>query len=352
MTEVYDLVLLGSAGRNQMHRADGSIEPILGGPLFHSALATTWSDRRVAVVTRMAKEDRDLLESLRDASISVFVSPAPQTTRSHIFYASDNVDDRRHVLETSAGPFSMADLPPIESRLIHLVGVNRVEFSLGFMLALRDRGLAFSVDMQALIRRADPRTGDVTYEDYPHKRQVAAMAEKVKLDIVEAGLLTGTTDLEQAAIRFEQWGTPEVMVTSADGALVRHEGRTFFERFSNGNDSGRTGRGDTVFAAYLLRRMDFGAAESLRFAVALASIKMESPGPFSGTLADVLDRIDEEQSCGRLVPRASALRSPGVNTMSSVDEQPRRPPHQRDVDSRIRDGVPRSPCSLLAERAS
>jgi hypothetical protein len=28
--------------------------------------------------------------------------------------------------------------------------------------------------------------------------------------------------------------------------------------------------------------------ESLRFAVALASIKMESPGPFRGTLSDVL----------------------------------------------------------------
>jgi len=32
-------------------------------------------------------------------------------------------------------------------------------------------------------------------------------------------------------------------------------------------------------------------AESLKFAAALVSIKMETPGPFQGTLADVLARM-------------------------------------------------------------
>jgi sugar/nucleoside kinase (ribokinase family) len=288
---VYDLVFVGNAGLNEMHRFDGTTEPILGGPLFHGALATSWSDKRVAVVTRIAVADADLLEPLRKAGITVFVSPAPETTRSHIYYLSDNVDDRRHVLEKTAGPLSFADLPPIEARLLHLVGVNRIEFPLDFMTDLRDRGLAFSIDMQALVRNADAQTGVVTYEDYPHKRQVAVMAEKIKLDVVEAELLTGTSDLEQAAIRFEEWGTSEVMVTSAAGALVRHERETYFEPFTNRNVTGRTGRGDATFGSYMARRVDFGVADSLKFAVALASIKMETPGPFLGTLEQVLDRM-------------------------------------------------------------
>jgi sugar/nucleoside kinase (ribokinase family) len=73
--------------------------------------------------------------------------------------------------------------------------------------------------------------------------------------------------------------------------LARCGGKSFFEPYSNKNLKGRTGRGDTTFGAYLCRRMDYPVAESLQFAAALASIKMESPGPFRGSLKDVLDRI-------------------------------------------------------------
>ena len=291
MSDYYDLVLVGSFGRNEMHRFDGSAEPILGGPIVQCALATSWSDKRVAVVTRMAEADTDLLELLREAGLAVFVSPTPETTRSHIFYLSEDVDDRRHVLETTAGSFSLADLPPIDARLWHLVGHNRLEFPLEFMTDLRRHGIAFSIDLQALVRAPDPQTGAVVYGDYPRKREVAAMAEKIKLDAVEAELLTGTADLEQAAIKIEQWGTPEVMVTSAAGALVRREGKTYFERFSNRGTAGRTGRGDTAFGSYLIRRIDYGVADALKFAVALTSIKMETAGPFAGTLDDVLRRM-------------------------------------------------------------
>jgi sugar/nucleoside kinase (ribokinase family) len=44
-------------------------------------------------------------------------------------------------------------------------------------------------------------------------------------------------------------------------------------------------------AAYLARRMDRDAPEALKFAAALVSIKMETPGPFVGTLDDVLARM-------------------------------------------------------------
>jgi sugar/nucleoside kinase (ribokinase family) len=118
--------------------------------------------------------------------------------------------------------------------------------------------------------------------------------DKVKLDIVEAKVLTGTDDLEQAARQFEAWGSPETLVTHAEGVLARVNGTTYYEKFSNRTTVGRTGRGDTTFAAYLARRSDHDVAESLEFAAALVSIKMETPGPFQGTLADVLTRMKED----------------------------------------------------------
>jgi hypothetical protein len=45
----------------------------------------------------------------------------------------------------------------------------------------------------------------------------------------------------------------------------------------------------------MARRLDHGPAESLKFAAAMVSIKMETPGPFKGTLADVLARMDSDQ---------------------------------------------------------
>ncbi len=75
--------------------------------------------------------------------------------------------------------------------------------------------------------------------------------------------------------------------------LAQVNGKTFYEKFSNRSAVGRTGRGDTTFAAYLAWRLDHNVAESLRFAAALVSIKMETPGPFNGTLAEVLARMQE-----------------------------------------------------------
>jgi len=73
---------------------------------------------------------------------------------------------------------------------------------------------------------------------------------------------------------------------------VRHPHRDH-DLFTNRNQSGRTGRGDTTISAYLARRKTHPPTEALRFAAALASIKMETPGPFAGTLADVKERMEE-----------------------------------------------------------
>jgi sugar/nucleoside kinase (ribokinase family) len=121
--------------------------------------------------------------------------------------------------------------------------------------------------------------------------ELAQLLDMVKLDVVEARVLTGTDDLERAAIQFEEWGSPETLITRADGVLARVNGKTYWEPFFNRSVVGRTGRGDTTFAAYMARRLDHAPAESLRFAAALVSLKMEKAGPFDGTLADVLEQM-------------------------------------------------------------
>ena len=59
------------------------------------------------------------------------------------------------------------------------------------------------------------------------------------------------------------------------------------------NLSGRTGRGDTTFGAYLAMRVTgAGMEEALRYATACVSLKMETPGVFRGTRQDVEEYLE------------------------------------------------------------
>jgi len=47
--------------------------------------------------------------------------------------------------------------------------------------------------------------------------------------------------------------------------------------------------------AYLARSIDHSVDESVRFAAAAASIKMETEGPFTGTLEDIIKRMEKDR---------------------------------------------------------
>jgi sugar/nucleoside kinase (ribokinase family) len=49
-------------------------------------------------------------------------------------------------------------------------------------------------------------------EDVPAKKEIVRQLDMVKLDIVEAKVLTGTDDLSKAARLIEFWGRPEVVI--------------------------------------------------------------------------------------------------------------------------------------------
>jgi sugar/nucleoside kinase (ribokinase family) len=287
----YDLVFMGHVTIDEIDAPEGSARGVPGGAPFFGAFAACWSKKKIAVVTRMAEEDAPILEPLKRAGIDVYLQPVAATTHMRVVHPTGNPDERVMVQTRNAGFFVDADVPPIEPCWIHLGALTDREFSLGFMRHLKQRGFRLSVDMQNFVRQVDPDTGIIQFRDAPDKREIAGLADRVKLDIVEAEVLTGTRNMEEAATRVEEWGALETILTCSEGALARHKGKIYFERYSNRNSQGRTGRGDTTMGAYLARRMDHGVQESLAFAVALASIKMESPGPFRGLLEDVLARM-------------------------------------------------------------
>jgi sugar/nucleoside kinase (ribokinase family) len=251
--------------------------------------------KRVAAVVKMAPKDEEILQPMKDVGVDTYLIPSDETTYSRVIHESENVDERRLILAKSAGLIDIADVPPLQTRCAHLAGISDTEFDMPLMKGLKSRGYSLSVDMQSFVRHVTP-SREIEFSDVADKREIVAMMDKVKLDVVEARILTGTEDLEKAAIIVESWGCPEIVITHSPGVLARVDGKTFYEKFSNKSMVGRTGRGDTTFAAYLYYRLDHDPLESLKFAAALVSIKMETPGPFQGTMEEVARRLREAHS--------------------------------------------------------
>lgn len=286
----YDLVFAGYLGTYTVVPFRQPSFVGSGGPVVFSAVAAARVRRGIGMVTKASESEAHIVELIKEDHIHVFVQHR-QTPRYRAVFPSANVDERQVFLLRGAENFVIDDMPPIEPCLVHLAGWHLREFSIEFMQALRERGFRLSVDLQGFMWEADHETGAFEIVDIPEKMQIFGIADFVKLDSVEAKVLTGTDVLQDQADMLEDWGSPETIITRSDGALVKSKGITTFAKFTNKKSVGRMGRGDTLMGSYLARRLDHSIEASLQFAAALTSIKLESPGPFGGCLDDVIARM-------------------------------------------------------------
>jgi sugar/nucleoside kinase (ribokinase family) len=292
----YDVTFIGHMCWDEITRFGEEPTVAPGSAVMCGAMVAARVGKRVAAVVKMAKEDEAILAPMKEAGVTTYLIPSDVTTYSRVEHQSENIDERKLTLVRSAGLISIEDVPHFDSRCVHLAGISNTEFDMNLMRGLQARGYSLSVDLQSFVRQVDPETREIRFGDVPDKETIVAIMDKVKLDVVEAKVLTGTGDLEKAGATIESWGCPEVLITHSPGVLARVNGTTYYEEFSNRSVVGRTGRGDTTFAAYLSRRMEHDVGESLRFAAALVSLKMETPGPFQGTLDEVIKRMEEKHS--------------------------------------------------------
>jgi len=286
----YDIIFVGYLGTYTVVPFNGPSSVESGGPVLFSVAAASCLARRIGMVTKVSESEAHLVELLKEAGIDLFMQHR-ETPQYRVVFPTAKVDERQVFLIKGGEHFVFNDMPPIEPCLIHLAGWHLHEFPLEFMHALKSRGFRLSVDMQAFMFQADSKTGAFYIEDIPEKKEILGMADFVKLDAVEAKMLTGTEVLQDQADILEDWGSSETVITCSNGVLVKSKGRTTLAKFTNRSNQGRMGRGDTVMGAYLSYRLDHSIEDSLRFAAALTSIKLESAGPFRGSLEDVNARM-------------------------------------------------------------
>ena len=83
------------------------------------------------------------------------------------------------------------------------------------------------------------------------------------------------------------------------GVTVCADGQIYQAPFIPRSLDGRTGRGDTCFAAYVGQRLSTSPQEAARFAAAVTTLKQEQRGPWRGTLPDVAAVLASRNHTGK-----------------------------------------------------
>ncbi|MFB3818944.1 MAG: PfkB family carbohydrate kinase [Candidatus Methylomirabilales bacterium] len=256
-----------------------------GGAFNYGAHVAVRMGLRTAVVTRLAREDRRVVEELERLGVTAVAVEAPASTCLRLIYPTGNLDERAIEITSSAGPFTLADLGDLRARAIAIGASVRGEVPEEVVAALAARCDLLAVDVQGFMRVVVD--GRLAFDDWPGKERILPKVSVLKTDAVEAERLTGQRDREAAARRLAGLGPREVLLTWNGGVLVHHEGAIHQAPFVPEAVRGRSGRGDTCTSAYLSRRLVAPPEEAVAWAAAVTSLKLEAEGPFRRDRAEV-----------------------------------------------------------------
>lgn len=263
----------------------------VGGAVYFCAYAARAAQARVFSAIKISPEDADILDAFDFPKESLALLPSEKTTLMRNTYFSADRERRKAECLAQSDPIPPEEIPEADCRLYHLCGLLYGDFPNDLIPALKQRGMV-SADAQGFLRHNED--GSMNFHDWADKLTFLPMLDFLKTDAAEAEILTGYADRHEAAKQLYAWGSRETMISHNSEMLV-YDGSSFYTcPVKARNLSGRTGRGDTTFAGYLSRRMlgdDISTA--LEYATALVSLKMEQPGPFRGTNADVRAYINE-----------------------------------------------------------
>ncbi len=291
--QALDLVLVGAISKDENIYTDRN-EKSIGGAVTYGAFSAKRSGSSVGVITKLAEEDHHLLDQFCDEQIPVWVLPTKKTTAIRNVYPSSDKECRTCTCLAATDAFSPENLPTLSTKIIHAAALIRGEIPLQTVQSMT-RIAEVGLDLQGFLRVS--RDTKMVFEKSDEVEQTLKSVTYLKADATEAEILTTKTDLAEAALEMAAMGPKEVVISHNDELVLACKENIYRAPLTPRKVNGRTGRGDTLFCSYLARRTQGDApSKALKFAAALVSLKLESPGPFRGTMKDVLVKINAQQS--------------------------------------------------------
>lgn len=288
--KIYDTFIIGHVSLDEIIY-EGDINKDFGGAVVYSSYSAKAGGNNVGVFTKSSKEDEGKIAKIFNIPEEDFYYKL-STNRTSIRneYLTADREKRICTALSVADPFSIEEVPNVKSKIYHLAGLIVGDYDENMIKPLSERGMV-AVDVQGYLRRNID--GDMIFKDWEEKKEYLPFIHFLKTDAAEAEIMTGEKDRRKAAKILHDWGANEVMITYNTEVLVYDGENYYIEPLKPRNLTGRTGRGDTCFSAYITERLRNGPSKALKYAAALVSLKMETPGPFKGTREDVGEYIDK-----------------------------------------------------------
>lgn len=284
----YESVIIGHISEDNNIDHEDNAMTICGGAVLYSSASAAALGHKVAAVTRLAEKDFDRLTQFTLDKDDIYVIESEKSTTMRNKYFTADKERRLSSCLSVGTPFTADDIDKlgIEGDIYHFAGLVYGDFPNELIKKCAGKGKV-AVDVQTCLRHVDPKDGSMYFEDWADKKEMLPYIDFLKTDAAEAEIMTGLTDRLEAAKMLHSWGAKEILITHNTEVLA-YDGETACTcPIRARNLSGRTGRGDTTFAAYITERLQKSMAEALLNATAIVSLKMETPGVFKGTRRDV-----------------------------------------------------------------
>lgn len=257
---------------------------------FSHGISHLKDTKHYQLVTALAPSEFKAVEDIRAKGIKVTVIPSHRTVYFENTYG-ENQDNRSQRVLAKADPFTVEQLENINAHIFHLGSLLADDFSLDVVKYLSTKGI-LAVDAQGYLREV---RGEKVYPiDWTDKVEALKYIDILKVNEHEMEVLTGQTDIKQAALQLAEWGVKEVLITLGSlGSIIYAEG-TFHKipAYPPKDIVDATGCGDTYATGYLyMRNKGASYEEAGCFAAAMSTLKLEVSGPFSKTEEDVWNII-------------------------------------------------------------
>jgi sugar/nucleoside kinase (ribokinase family) len=259
-----------------------------GGTSFYFSVAIHNMHLRYLLITSLAEKEIHFVTDLRKRGIEVNI---PALSKNTVYFENnyaENQDHRTQRVLQQADAFNAEKLPDIKAGIYHLGPLLAGDIPVEIIKQLSRKGKV-SLDAQGYLRKVENKR--VFPVDWPEKKEALHYVDILKANEFEMEALTGCNDVRKAAFILSGWGVKEIVITLGSRGSVIYDGIDFYEipaymPLTSVVDA--TGCGDTYMAGYLYQRSkSAGCQQAGEFAAAMATLKIESSGPFNGTEKDV-----------------------------------------------------------------
>ncbi len=286
----YDILIIGPVSLDCNVDYLGNERRELGGAIVQSGYAAVNSGNKVAVYTKFNQSEVDKNNLFKDAKdIRLIIGDSKHTCSIKNIYNTPDCEERRCISTGVCDRFYFDEIQDIKTDIYYFAGLIDGDFDEEIIKEASKYGKT-ALDTQSVLRYVKDN-GEMDFRDWINKKEYMPYIDYIKADAKEAKILTGCDDRYEAARELKKLGAKEIMISHNTEMLI-YDGEEFHTcPVVSDNLSGRTGRGDTVFAAYVTERRTKSIEESLQYATALVSLKMETPGPYKGTREKVYEYI-------------------------------------------------------------